>query len=210
MSRLIDLTGQRFSRLIVLEHCGFDKRGESIWKCKCDCGNEKNVLSSNLRGGKVKSCGCYATEVKTKHGKARHNNRSRLYVIWWDIKSRTTKPNNEKYKYYGGRGIEMCNEWKNDFVSFQNWALENGYADNLTIDRIDVNGNYEPSNCRWITRAEQLNNRRNSRIIEYNGRKQTAKQWADEIGINYKTLLHRLDKLDPEEAFTKPVKKRKR
>lgn len=127
-----------------------------------------------------------------KHGKSNE----RIFWIWRDIKLRCYNQNTNGYSRYGGRGITVCEEWLGEHgaENFINWALQNGYTDNLTIDRIDTNGNYEPSNCRWVTKKEQANNRRSNRILEYKGKKQTMKQWADELGINYSTLKMRITK----------------
>lgn len=128
-----------------------------------------------------------------KHGYA-GNNRCRLYNTWLNIKQRCNNPTNTRYKNYGGRGIKVCEEWANNFISFKNWAIKNNYNDNLTIDRIDVNGNYEPSNCRWISNKTQQNNRTNNRIIEFNGEKKTLKEWSETLNIKYNTLQKRLNK----------------
>ena len=149
MPKLNDLTGQRFGRLTVLE------RTELKWLCKCDCGNKKIVAGGHLVSGDTKSCGC----LRIKHGMRN----TRLYSIWHGMKERCYNTKHKFYKHYGGRGIKVCEEWKNDFQTFADWALSHGYADNLTIDRIDVNGNYEPSNCQWATNAEQQRNKRNSK-----------------------------------------------
>lgn len=163
-----DLTGHRFGMLTVIKRaenrrflCG---RTLVSYLCRCDCGEEKNVLASNLLNGHTKSCGCIQKQSRvvthTKHGSSQH----RLYTTWTNIKQRCGNPNSDDYKNYGGRGITVCDEWKNDFQTFYDWAMANGYEDHLTIDRIDVNGNYCPENCRWVTRIVQRHNRRDSNI----------------------------------------------
>ena len=198
----LDLTGQRFGQLVVVGYSHTDKHGKSMWLCKCDCGNSKIVSGANLRSQNTKSCGCLhkqiLSETATKHGKFGY----RLYWIWHGMKSRCYNPNDKRFSVYGGRGITVCDEWRNSFEAFYEWAMSNGYADNLTIDRKDTNGNYCPENCRWITNKEQQNNRRNNRLIAYNGKTQTLKQWAEELGINYQTLYTRFAEGKPiEEVF---------
>lgn len=125
---------------------------------------------------------------KFKHGKSK----TRLYNIWLNMKARCYNLNNHKYNDYGGRGITICEAWLNDFQAFYDWAMANGYSDDLSIDRIDVNGNYEPSNCRWTDNETQSNNRRSNRFIEYNGKSQTIEQWAKELNVDYKKFHSRL------------------
>ena len=134
-----------------------------------------------------------------KHGKYH----TRLYNIYRGMKDRCYYKSHNRYNYYGGRGISICGEWLNDFMAFYTWAIDNGYDDNLTIDRIDVNGNYEPCNCRWLTPKEQSNNRRSNVYLTYNNKTQTIKQWAEELGINYKCLWkrHKLGWSDKECLF---------
>lgn len=165
-----DLAGKRFGRLVAIEYLG-----KSRWLCKCDCGNDTIVLSSALVHGSTESCGCLARELRiegsrkslTTHGKRY----TRLYSVWASMKNRCYNPHEKSYRYYGGRGISICAEWLNDFAAFYEWAMSNGYDPNApkgkcTIDRIDVNGNYEPSNCRWVDMATQNKNRRKHTSLE--------------------------------------------
>lgn len=176
MSKRIDLTGQKYGRLLVLERAEdhITKSGTRItrWKCKCDCGSETIVSHANLRSGTTTSCGCLHKEIvgalNRSHGLS--NKCGRLYPLWKSIKYRCYCESSPDYKNYGGRGIVMCDEWKNNFVTFHDWAIANGYKEEktekglniLTIDRIDVNGNYEPSNCRFVTNEVQAKNKRKS------------------------------------------------
>lgn len=177
--------------LTVIEKA--DTKGHHImWKCRCDCGNERTVYATNLVSH-TKSCGCLTLKKVTKH----HRSDTRLYRVWAHIKSRCYTPTDRAYKNYGGRGIVMCDEWKDDFQAFYDWAISSGYDENApygsyTIDRIDVNGNYEPSNCRWVTLREQCYNKRNNLIITYNGETKTVSQWAKVFGINEKTIYTRI------------------
>lgn len=210
--KFIDMTGEKYGKLLVVEYAGKTKRGLSLWKCKCDCGREAVVQSANLRNGHTKSCGCFRAEWCkencTKHG-LEH---TRLYGIWADMIYRCHNPENPNHERYGARGISVCEEWRNDVRAFYDWAIRNGYSDDLTIDRIDNNGNYCPENCRWATKAEQASNRRSNILITRNGETKTMKQWAISEGIPYQVVWQRIKKLgwDSERALTEKVENRGR
>lgn len=171
MPNFIDLTGQRFGAVVVLHREANSSRNETMWRCRCDCGNEFTTRARSLRSGETLSCGCLgkkhheeaAKKANTKHGAAPHRGYTKLYNIWLRMKGRCNRPTATSYQYYGGRGICVCDEWQNDFAAFRDWAMSHGYQEGLSIDRIDPDGNYCPENCRWITMAEQQRNKRNSK-----------------------------------------------
>lgn len=207
MAKFKDLKGLRFGKILVLEMLsGRDSRGNISWKCKCDCGTERAIISTSLITGATKSCGCQTYETnrlrETTHGQSRGKNNS-LYLIWQGIKTRCLNENSFAYKDYGGRGIKICDEWKNDFEKFRN-DMSEGYVKGLTIERKDVNGNYEKSNCIWITRAEQANNRRTTIHLdtaEYG--KITIKDAAKIVGIGWQGMYVRV-KSWPKERWFEP------
>lgn len=185
MPKLKDLRGKRFGGLIVLDEKPIRINKVIYWNCRCDCGNQKLIFSGNLVQGKVKSCGC-------QHYRKDGVN-ERLVNIFKGMKQRCYYAQHERYKSYGGRGIKICDEWLNDRKKFYDWALSNGYKDNLSIDRIDVDGDYEPNNCRWVTMKVQQNNRTNNRKIIINGKTKTASQWAEEYGITHGAFVWRYE-----------------
>lgn len=211
MTLPMDLTGQRFGRLLVVEKDEpfITKSGQKQvrWLCQCDCGNTTSVSTAYLRNGKTKSCGCLqrdrAKEANTKHG----DYKNRLYLIYKKMINRCTDEKTPCYKNYGGRGITVCDEWKNDYLAFKEWALSHGYSDDLSIDRIDVNGNYEPDNCRWADDFIQNNNTRRNVNITFNGETHSLSVWGriKPNGLGYDTLRSRLrDGWSIEKAFTTP------
>ena len=185
-----NLTGLRFGRLTVLSVAGRAKDRKTLWRCACACGKECVVRSAYLTSGHTKSCGCLtretASRVKTKHGASG----TRLYGIWQKMKDRCYRRGDKFYADYGGRGISVCDGWRNDFSAFQSWALSNGYADGLTIDRINNDGNYSPDNCRWATTKTQNRNSRNNRV--YAGK--CVAEWAEIAGIPYGVMYWRLSR----------------
>ncbi len=160
MAEMIDLTGQRFGRLTVVERHGKGTDGHALWLCVCECGETTIAASNDLTLGKKKSCGCLRKQINSTIHKTHGKKNTKLYYVWQRMKQRCHYPKSKDFSFYGGRGITVCEEWKNNFQAFYDWAMSNGYFDGLTLDRIDVNGNYEPSNCRWVTMKVQCNNRR--------------------------------------------------
>lgn len=204
-SRLEVTPGERFGRLtIVKEVEQWHKRRSFL--CRCDCGNIKVVNLAKLRSGNTQSCGCYQAESRKLHTKTHGYSKTRIYRIWAGIKERCLNPKNHIFKYYGGRGISVCDEWL-EFEPFLKWALKNGYKNNLTIERKDFNGNYEPSNCTWIPSSEQNGNTRKTIRVNHNGQTKSLKEWSRILGFNYLAIYKRiyLRGWTVEKAFTTPV-----
>lgn len=203
MGQKIDLTGQVFGRLTVLKDTG--KRNLSkriIYLCECECGNQVEVDRLNLRQGSTKSCGCLKIEKLTKHSLSN----SKLYRIWADMLQRCENENSPNFRYYGAKGISVCPKWHN-FKAFSDWAMGNGYKNGLSIDREDVRGNYEPSNCRWVTREIQDNNRSDSLWVDIHGEKLTLKQVSKKYNLSYGLLKHRYHVGDRGERLLEPPRR---
>lgn len=189
LSKIIDLMGNKYERLTVIGFKGIIKH-KAVWICRCDCGNIVEVSSQHLRRGTTKSCGCYAKEVIRKRSLKHGASTERLFSIWRHMIGRCTNEKEAGYKHYGGRGIKVCSEWL-QYENFKKWALTNEYEETLTIDRINVNGNYEPDNCRWATMREQGWNKRDSVKIEYQGELKTLEELSEITGIPQGTLRTR-------------------
>lgn len=173
-----------------------------MWFCTCKCGTQRNVRDAEIRRGSSTSCGCYNREICSTH----HETNTRLYEIWHGMKQRCNNPNSKDARNYYNRGISICREWSESFEVFRDWALLNGYRDDLSIDRIDVNGDYSPDNCKWSTAKEQCRNTRFNHLLTFNGKTQPIASWADETGIDYYTLAKRIEKgWTAERALTQPV-----
>lgn len=197
MSSRIDLTGLKFGRWTVIKKVESRKRNdgktESQYLCRCDCGNEKIIAGKCLSDGSSKSCGCYRSEFQSKRMQSHGMSNTRIYHEWDSMKNRcfNKRPGTESWN---GKGIKVCEEWmgKTGFKNFYKWAINNGYSDQLTLDRIDNNKDYSPENCRWADYIIQNNNSSNNVMIEYHGEIKTIAQWAKEYGINYQTLYSRI------------------
>lgn len=218
MSKLVDIAGSRYGRLTVIKRVEnyVSPKGckKARWLCLCDCGKQHIATQNQLNRGIVKSCGCLKEEIarkqqqtliksgtahpRFKHGGTVEHKQERLYRVWANIRKRCTNPNDKNYKHYGGRGISCCPEW-DEYASFRDWAMASGYDPDApkgqcTIDRIDVNGNYCPENCRWASQKDQMNNVRTNRKVLYEGRYYTAKQLAQKLGLPYQTVISRINR----------------
>lgn len=205
--------GDRFGRLTVVAFVGVNRHRKREWLCKCECGNMVNVTTGHLLSGHSTSCGCTRLQnsikaikiANTKHGMKK----TKEYCAWAEMKQRCYNSNNAKYKNYGARGIKVCERWLH---SFENFYADMGEMPNgCSIDRIDVNGNYSPENCRWVDQKTQQNNRRNNTKITFNGVTETLRYWSEKTGIDTRTLYHRLHgmKWSAEKTIMTPLLRQK-
>lgn len=182
-----DFTGRKYGRLTVINMSHKDKKGKYYWNCICECGNTAVVVGAHLKSGNTKSCGCLFREFRKKHG----GDGTKLYSVWKNMRYRCRCKTAPYYDDYGGRGIDICKEW-GKYNAFREWAVHNGYREGLTIDRIDNDDGYNPSNCQWVTIKEQSRNKRTTRLVTINGKTLCLTDWAKLLGISKNTLRYRL------------------
>jgi hypothetical protein len=207
MANFTNLSGLRVGHLTLLFPVKDYEHGGKMYVCKCDCGGVITALSNNLLHGRTKSCGCQRYHSGEENGYYKHglkNKHPKLYRTWKNMKRRCYTPSASRYDRYGGRGIYVCDEWKDNPVAFVEWSLSNGYSENLSIDRIDNDGPYSPENCRWATPKQQVLNTSKTSIYTYKGKAQPLVSWAEEIGVKPATLRARLQRHTFEEALTMP------
>lgn len=201
MSRFIDLAGKKFGRWTVIAYAGTignGRRKAATWQCRCDCGNNAIVRAHSLVQGKTQSCGCLREEKRLKASTSHGMKHSSTYESWKNMKGRCCNPNNQRFAYYGGRGIKVCDRWQ----KFENFYADMGEKpEGMTIERIDNNKGYSPENCCYATYKEQNRNQRTNRMITYFGETKCLAEWAEELSINYNTLQNRLKNYPPQIAF---------
>lgn len=204
-----DIIGDKFGRWTVISFSHVDESNILFFNCECSCGTKKKVRKGGLKQGASRSCGCLNLELVRKRAiqkKAKGRVKDeRLYNIWQSMKQRCNDENHSEFQRYGMRGIEVNEKWNNSYAEFKSWALNNGYSDELSIDRIDNDGDYTPSNCRWSTPKEQANNRSNSLNISFEGEEMTLAQWSEKLNIPYSCLYGRLNNgWSVERSFSTP------
>lgn len=212
LSGPINMVGQKFGMLTVLRENGRSCNRSIMWECICDCGKKVTIDGVSLRNRHTKSCGCYKKIKKAEMFDNHSILHKRIYQVWASMKDRCSNPNSQNYKWYGGKGIIVCEEWKNSFESFYKWALENGYKEDAkrgayTLDRIDTNGNYEPSNCRFVNTKIQSRNKSTTFYLTHNGVTKSLADWSEEVGILATTIDSRIRKhgWSIEKALTTPT-----
>jgi hypothetical protein len=204
--RAVDITGQRFGRLVALRDAG-SRRGSRLWECRCDCGSLFLATGKAMKSGNTLSCGCLVKDAVVARNKASATHGmtgSPEFITWDSMKQRCLNPKHKSFPEYGGRGISVCPEWLSSFQQF--YADMGPRPKGMTLERNDTNGNYEKGNCRWATPVEQGNNRRTNVSLTFSGKTQTVAEWARELGIGPKTLANRLKQnWTLEEALTMKV-----
>lgn len=198
---VLDLKDKKFNRLLVIDRAENTKAGKSRWICLCDCGNKTTVVGSQLKDGRIKSCGCYNRDLLMERNIKHGLEGKRICYVYRNILERCSNPASNSYQYYGKRGITICKEWsgENGLKNFSEWAYKNGYDENAprgqcTIDRIDNNKGYSPDNCRWVNLFVQANNKSNNVLIKYNGKTQTMQQWCKELNLSRSMVKHRYER----------------
>ena len=208
MPAFMDITGQRFGRLVVVERAENDRNGTAQWLCHCDCGAEKIVKGINLRG-QTRSCGCYHSDQIALRNKTHGLANRPEYVVWLAMKARCYDPKNKRFPRYGARGIEVCSRWLASFEAF--YADMGPRPQGYTLERKHNDKGYSPCNCIWATRVEQARNRGNNHWISFEGETRCLQEWADLYGLKQPTLSMRLKRGWPiERALTHPTKGRSR
>ena len=215
--KTVDISNKKFGKLLAVKRCT-NMSGKTAWECKCDCGNITFVTTSNLTCNRIRSCGCLKIKQLLERSTTHNQRHTVLYSVWRGLRQRCNNPKHASYHNYGGRGITVCEEWDKSFQAFYDWSYANGYSTEnqkdeklkLTIDRIDNNGNYEPSNCRWVDRKTQTRNMRTTRFITFNGQNKSVSEWCEIYGIKLQTFNTRIrNGWSIEEALTKPIGSRK-
>ena len=215
--KTIDISNKKFGKLLAVKRCT-NMSGKTAWECKCDCGNITFVTTSNLTCNRIRSCGCLKIKQLLERSTTHNQRHTVLYSVWRGLRQRCNNPKHASYHNYGGRGITVCEEWDKSFQAFYDWSYANGYSTEnqkneklkLTIDRIDNNGNYEPSNCRWVDRKTQTRNMRTTRFITFNGQNKSVSEWCEIYGIKLQTFNTRIrNGRSIEEALTKPIGSKK-
>lgn len=207
----VNRIGQKFNRLTILSV--FIKNKHSVATVVCECGNKKEILVASLVSGNTKSCGCFSDELKSQFGGYKTHGLSYhpLHAIWDGIKARCLNPNRNCYPYYGGNGVKICEEWKNDFMAFYNWSIANGWKKGLQIDK-DIKGNgllYSPETCCWVTRKKNANKTRSNHYVLYDGETMSLSEFAEKIKMNYKTVSTRIHRgWDIDMIVSAPVRNR--
>ena len=215
--KTVDISNKKFGKLLAVKRCT-NMSGKTAWECKCDCGNITFVTTSNLTCNRIRSCGCLKIKQLLERSTTHNQRHTVLYSVWRGLRQRCNNPKHASYHNYGGRGITVCEEWDKSFQAFYDWSYANGYSTEnqkdeklkLTIDRIDNNGNYEPSNCRWVDRKTQTRNMRTTRFITFNGQNKSVSEWCEIYGIKLHTFNTRIrNGWSIEEALTKPIGSKK-